>query len=164
MNLKRLSAGALMALAAVSASANDVNTNPSILGSTGWFAAIHTDNSPFTDTFSFVGASGPLLASASVITISLGAGSNIDFASATLNGNAFTLSPTGIVEFGSLTSTALTGPLVLVVKGTTDAANGVFASYSGTVNVTTVPEPETYALMLAGLAGIGFLARRRQAT
>jgi len=30
-----------------------------------------------------------------------------------------------------------------------------------TVGVTPVPEPETYAMMLAGLVAIGFLARRR---
>ncbi|MEO5695869.1 MAG: PEP-CTERM sorting domain-containing protein [Burkholderiaceae bacterium] len=29
--------------------------------------------------------------------------------------------------------------------------------------ITPVPEPETYALMMAGLAGIGFVARRRNA-
>ena len=32
-----------------------------------------------------------------------------------------------------------------------------------TLTVTAVPEPETYALMLAGLAAVGFVARRRKA-
>lgn len=36
-----------------------------------------------------------------------------------------------------------------------------FSSPTGQDLVTAVPEPSTYALMLAGLAGVGFIARRR---
>lgn len=35
-------------------------------------------------------------------------------------------------------------------------------TYGGNVFATPVPEPETYAMMLAGLAAVGFLARRRR--
>jgi hypothetical protein len=34
-------------------------------------------------------------------------------------------------------------------------------SYGGTISVTAVPEPETYAMLLAGLGVVGFAARRR---
>lgn len=38
------------------------------------------------------------------------------------------------------------------------------AAYSGWIaEVTAVPEPGTYALFLAGLAGIGSIVRRRRA-
>jgi len=35
---------------------------------------------------------------------------------------------------------------------------------TGTISVTAVPEPQTYALMLAGLCAVGYLSRRRNAT
>ena len=40
------------------------------------------------------------------------------------------------------------------------AAGGV---YGGSMSVTAVPEPETYAMMLAGLGLVGFIGRRKAA-
>jgi hypothetical protein len=57
----------------------------------------------------------------------------------------------------------------VVLTGTTRltfSALGTSNSYGGSldnVSVTAVPEPETYALMLAGLGLIGVVARRRKA-
>jgi len=50
------------------------------------------------------------------------------------------------------------GNYTLTVIGTNSAA---IASYAGNLAVTVVPEPEKYALLLAGLITIGFAARRR---
>lgn len=43
-----------------------------------------------------------------------------------------------------------------------NSLNGIF-SISGQVINPAIPEPETYALMLAGLGVVGFMARRRKA-
>jgi hypothetical protein len=37
-----------------------------------------------------------------------------------------------------------------------------FGGFSGTIDTTAVPEPETYALAVAGLMVVGFVARRRK--
>lgn len=42
------------------------------------------------------------------------------------------------------------------------AAGSAGGQYTLVSTVTAVPEPETYAMMLAGLGALGFLARRRQ--
>ncbi len=43
------------------------------------------------------------------------------------------------------------------------SSSGYAAPQYGVLEVTAVPEPETYALMLAGLAAMAFVARRRKA-
>jgi hypothetical protein len=85
---------------------------------------------------------------------------NVDFSSANINGLNFTFSSFGNGETGFTLPGFLTGPLVMTVMGTA----GANASYGGTLNVSAVPEPETWAMMLGGLGLMGFMARRRKKT
>lgn len=52
------------------------------------------------------------------------------------------------------------GSYALTFVGVTNGSLG--GSYAGVILAQTIPEPETYALMLAGLAAVGFVAMRRR--
>lgn len=153
--------GCVGLIGASSARANDVNNIIVLEGGTNFFGALHTDNLDFTDTFTFDIAE-LLTANVSLITIGSGA-NNIDFLGADLNGTPLTLTSTGFLESGYLLDTDFTGPLVLTVRGSSDAAGGTFASYSGTINVAIIPEPSTGLMMGLGLAGLAIGARRARA-
>jgi len=72
-------------------------------------------------------------------------------------GNVF--SPIATLSLGYLSSDKLAGSYFLKVMGT---QSGV-SSYNGNITLTSaVPEPESYAMMLAGLGLMGFVARRRK--
>lgn len=53
------------------------------------------------------------------------------------------------------------GTYTLQIRGTVSGTNG--GSYAGVLNLTNpVPEPETYAMLLAGLGLMGFIYRRKK--
>lgn len=68
--------------------------------------------------------------------------------------NANRLSFLGFVSDGLITS--------LTVSAVQPESGFVWPTVNNLVLASAVPEPETYALLLAGLAGIGMLVRRRR--
>lgn len=128
----------------------------------GWatfFGATVTGEGDFSDTFTFTPPiSG--LSSSTIISNLLGT-IGITFTSVSINGNPFVLTNTAGVSSGVSGLVNLTAPLVLSVLGN---STGPLATYSGNFAIAAIPEPETYAMMLAGLGLVGFMARRRRKT
>lgn len=123
----------------------------------------------FHDTFefSFASLAGASAGAVNGLHFQVGASApNVDFSKVTLNGVLGTVDNTGA---GGLVSVFFGGPAAgqlgnapaykLEVWGSATAG----AEYGGSLNVSMVPEPESYALMLLGLGVLGLAARRRRA-
>lgn len=177
MKLKQLALAACLAVCAGGAFADDfVTSSPLIVSPTdpteysGSFGVTHLEAGNFTDIFNFTPTTLGGDVQSLLSTIGFSPTNNIDFISVFLNGVELVRSSAGSSEFAATSSLlSLTGPIKLIVNGFAgpgDGSSNLSASYSGTMNVSSavsaVPEPETYAMMLAGIGFIGFVARRRK--
>lgn len=177
MKLKSILIAGLLAASSLGAQAEDLTANPVLTGIpnlSGGFSLTHLWSGLFTDTITFTpNASG--LVDGGLMTIGFGT-ANINFLGADINGNALTLVAlppagpnAGYFETGYLLPTNINGPLVLTVHGYAGPDNpmprdkvAISATYTGSINVRPVPEPETYGMLLAGLGVLAFLSRRRK--
>ncbi len=89
--------------------------------------------------------------------------SGVTLTGAQLFGPGATLIGTTGSPFFTASPTLLPGAYDLQISGTLTAASALYG-VSVNFNSTTapIPEPETYAMMLAGLGLMGFVARRRK--
>ena len=110
----------------------------------------------FNDTWNFTGAAaGTYQVDGSI------SGSGLSFSSISMGGTPWTLVSNGTVtNFAELVNWVGSAPASLTIVGIKSATSS--SSYSGVVTVTPVPEPETYAMLLAGLGVMGAIARRRK--
>jgi hypothetical protein len=67
----------------------------------------------------------------------------------------------GLLDVRTLTSSSLPGGLYRLQVGGMVLGNSG-GSYGGNINVAPVPEPETWSMIFAGAAVVGFLSRRRR--
>jgi len=165
MKLTRLLTALGLAVAASTSFADTFTTPLDVSAGNAHFGR---DNAvgDFVDTYSFSLAGSTYLLNAVAGSTKSG-DQNLDFTSvlikyaagptvAYFDGNL----GTDDVEVYALTNLMLDpGNYELVLSGSNSPTQ---ASYSGNLALSAVPEPETYAMMLAGLSAIGFLARRRK--
>lgn len=72
-----------------------------------------------------------------------------------------TMLGSGAIDLWSLSADNLAqGNYYVQVSGS--LVSNTSGSFGANLNVTPIPEPETYGMMLAGLGVLGFLARRRK--
>ena len=135
-----------------------------------WSAQFSGSGVTNTYTLDLTGFAGALDLTA-LLSANLILGSGYNISSATFDGNAFVPVVNVTTPFASADYWTY-GPGAVTAAAHTLVVNGVSGnggSFTGSVGISAtptlpppVPEPETYALFLAGLGVLGFLVKRRQ--
>ena len=165
MKLTTLAAAAVLALGTSSAFAADIEFDAGaipLVPDTFYHLFDHPEVGTFTDTVTFSITAGDLSSSANPLNVMLGGQnvSNIDGLEYTIWSGAESMG-TFAGNNTTWTQSLAAGDYVVKISGN---ANGSFGgTYGFAMQLAPVPEPQTYAMLLAGLGLVGFAARRRSA-
>jgi hypothetical protein len=162
MKLKSIAATALLGGLCIAATANTYNLgilDSSAFDTLGMLSDKYAANSVISDDWNFTIGTHSDVSFSALQTFAVSTGAISNFAGVLVgHGNLASTSSAGntmLSWIGSLGS----GDYTVHVTGMTNLKN---AAYLGTVSASPAPEPETYAMLLAGLGVVGFLARRRR--
>ncbi len=120
----------------------------------------------FTDIFNFTAPVGAVQASGAVVSIDLVPFANIDSIMITLfngsNASGSMVASGSAAEFSQLENTPITAGNLYSFRVTGLIVGAPAGYYTFTAVAAPVPEPETYAMFLAGAAAVGFVVMRRR--